>query len=152
MYTPPPKDLTKFVINMSSQQASHTWMAGDSSRSARFGSSSNQNFDERRHIDQNRTQIAAYANSSIAHTATSMRGEIADMTRKRLEERQRRFGPESDKKLAQFGPKASNRWQDNKTYGGRSPQSLATLDRAHQQQTSPATPAINFYPEHNSRS
>ena len=148
MYTPPPKDLTKFVISMSSQQAAHTWMAEDTSRNARFGSSSDQNFAERRHIDQNRTQVAAYANSSIAHTATSIRGEIADITHKRLEERQRRFGPESDEKLARFSPKANERWQKYKAHGGRSSQPLTPLDRAQQRESSASTPPVTFYPEH----
>jgi hypothetical protein len=81
---------------MSSKSASHTWMAGDSSRQARFGSTSGQVFETRRQIDRQRSQIGAYANSELAHQSTSIRGEIVNSTRKRLEAREKRFGVNQD--------------------------------------------------------
>lgn len=117
MYTRPPKDLTKFVVDMSSKDASHTWMSEDGSRQARFGSASTQGFDARRQIDQQRSQVGAYANSEIVHQSSSMRSEIVNNTRKRLEDRERRFGQSQDNEK-RSKPILDRSNKDNRLGGG----------------------------------
>lgn len=136
MYTRPPKDLTKFVVDMSSKDASHTWMSEDSSRQARFGSTSGQSFDSRRQIDRQRSQVGAYANSELFSQPLSMRGEIVNNTRKRLEDRERRFGQNQDKEGRQkpildrskkennLGGRIQNKFQSNSTNIAPQPRQL----------------------------
>lgn len=143
MYTRPPKDLTKFVVDMSSKAASHTWMAGDSSRQARFGSTSEQGFDARRQIDRQRSQVGAYANSEIVHQSTSMRGEIVNSTRKRLEAREKRFGVNQDDEK-RSKPILDRTNKDNR---------LANITQNNRQQPKVNAPpqTRQFYPDFGSR-
>lgn len=128
---------------MSAQNASHTWMAGDSSRQARFGSTSKQGFDARRHIDRQRSQVGAYANSEIVHQSTSIRGEIVNNTRKRLEAREKRFGVNQDDEK-RSKPILDRTNKDNR---------LANITQNNRQQSKVGVPpqTRQFYPDFGSR-
>lgn len=99
MYTRKPKSIVSKVIDLTtglqSREAAHTWMAGDTTRSARFGSTSRETFSERRQIDRTRSTVGRYNDSSIAHNATAARGDLTKAARLQREKINQRFGDDT---------------------------------------------------------
>lgn len=92
MFTPKPKNLTKFVIDMSAQQSAHTWMANDPTRQARFATGmKGKNLLERRLQDANRQYIREFHASHVSQVASTMRGDIVQKTRQQFQKQQDRF-------------------------------------------------------------
>lgn len=91
MYTRKPKDMTKFLVGITSAQALHTWQYADKKRLAQMGSSAPLPMSARKKRDANRKTIGQYRNSKIATVATSMRGEVAKFTQSEQTKRQARF-------------------------------------------------------------
>ena len=91
MFTRKPKNIVSKVIDLtnptSAQQASHTWMREDTTRSARFGSTSRETFSQRRQIDKERSVVSRYADSKIASSAITGRGDISRAARSERNER-----------------------------------------------------------------
>ncbi len=96
MFTPKPKNLTQFVIDMSAQQSAHTWMADDPNRKARFATGVNgKSLLDRRLQDANRSYIREFHASHVAQIATTMRGDVVAETHKRFENHQARFSDQT---------------------------------------------------------
>lgn len=95
MYSRKPKNIVSKVIDLTtglqSREASHTWMAGDTTRSARFGSTSRETFSERRQVDRTRSTVGRYNDSSIAHSATAARGDLTKAARLQRDKVNQRF-------------------------------------------------------------
>ncbi len=97
MYTRKPKNIVSKVIDLTSglqaQEAAHTWMSEDKTRTARFGSSSRETFIQRRQIDRDRSTVSRYADSSIAHSSTAARGDLTRAARSERQKINQRFSP-----------------------------------------------------------
>lgn len=94
MYTRKPKDMTKFLVNITSAQALHTWEYADKTRLGQMGSSALLSASARKKREANRKTIGEYRTSQIATQANKMRRDVAEFTQKerqkvvsRLEER-----------------------------------------------------------------
>lgn len=89
MFTRKPKNIVRDVMDLtnstSAQETSHTWMSGNEDRVARFGSTSRETFQDRRQVDRERKIISRYADSRIATSATSARGDLTRASRNERE-------------------------------------------------------------------
>ncbi len=106
MYTRKPKNMTKFLVNITSAQALHTWEYADKTRLTQMGSSAILSMSERKKRDANRKVVGQYRTSKVATVATTMRRDVAEFTkneRTKLNARIERSNPHSQTS----GPKLS---------------------------------------------
>ncbi len=100
MFTRKPRDIVSKVIKLttdtSTKNASHTWMAKDTSREGTFGSTSRETFDQRRQIDRERKTVARYNDSRIANSATHARGDLTRAANHEREVIRKRFDRTKD--------------------------------------------------------
>lgn len=82
MYTRKPKDMTKFLVGITSAQAMHTWEYADKSRLSRMGSSAILSDVARKKKEANRKTIGEYRTSHIATVGTKMRRDVSEFTQK----------------------------------------------------------------------
>jgi hypothetical protein len=80
MYTRKPKDLTKFLVNITSAQALHTWEYADKTRLGQMGSSALLSASARKKREANRKTIGEYRTSQIATQANKMRRDVTEFT------------------------------------------------------------------------
>jgi len=98
MYTRKPKDMTKFLVGITSAQALHTWQYADKTRLAQMGSSASLTVAQRKKRDANRKTVGEYRTSKVATVATTMRRDVAEFTkaeRAKLNTRTERDNPAS---------------------------------------------------------
>lgn len=100
MFTRKPKNIVSKVIDLTtglkSDQASHTWMSEDKTRTARFGSTSEVTFQERQQANRSRHTIGRYADSRVASVATRARGDISRAARTERDKIKQRFDTEQN--------------------------------------------------------
>lgn len=81
-YTPQPKDMTKFLVGITSQDALHTWEYADQTQRAVVGASAGAGVSiaQRKLREQRRKTVGAYNTSQLANAATSQRGSISQFS------------------------------------------------------------------------
>lgn len=98
MFTRKPKNIVSKVIDLTTglkaDQAAHTWMSEDNTRTARFGSTSEVTFQQRQQAQRNRHTVGRYADSRVASVAVAARGDISRAARTERDKIRQRFDTE----------------------------------------------------------
>lgn len=83
MYTRKPKDMTKFLVNLTSTDTFHTWQSDDPMRQSRIGVASGQGLSltTRKLKEARRQTVGAYNTSQLANSATASKRDIASFTK-----------------------------------------------------------------------
>lgn len=96
MYTPKPKDMTKFLVGITSAQALHTWEYADKNRLNQIGSSAILSSAARKKREANRKTIGEYRSSALASMPTKMRRDVTEFSqneRQKIITRREQAGP-----------------------------------------------------------
>lgn len=93
MYTKKPKDMTKFLVNLTSQDTFHTWQSDDTARQARVGAANATGISiaERKLKEVRRGTVGSYQASHIANSAIQSKREITSFTRQEREKLNQRL-------------------------------------------------------------
>lgn len=108
MFTRKPKNIVSKVIDLTtglkSDQAAHTWMSEDNTRTARFGSTSRVTFQQRQQAEKSRHTIGRYEDSRVASVASQARGDISRAARTERDKIRQRFDTEQSEATSISNP------------------------------------------------